>query len=552
MCAGASARWLRIWPTAIEHVTREVMEAEHAHKDSKGVTVSARLGGARADFVAGLGRKVADLKRALERARASEGDPGSLEELHKKLKALGTGAKLMKFEGMAAALEGAREALDRVANDPPLRDPTLVEIGQLLVDLPALAWGDPTTRHVPSETSGRSQSLRCTTLVLGTESLAESLRGDLVVGTTLVSLECVTTESLQKGVDLARFKKPRVILLDADLDGAYGAVETLMDDPLADDAAMLVVGSFTEAADSARYLALGVARVFAKPVSHTALRSAFEAILAPRDSVPEQITVDPFACADDTRAPLCESPLPGKTASLEQAVLDEILERSESELPASVAVYEPTLVDSVVYAEKAEASAGAEEASPVEAGAQLPDVSEHALPVESEAVAAPVAAEIPKDTTPLPSVTTTSAPSPKAPKKKSWSLFTFFAATLALCWGVAHAGAKAFASSSSTACELGASSAERGKAPKAVLTVAEEVTYTPITDESELSAGKGAIDVMAPADAVVLVDGKEQARGSTRIQASPGNHDVRIRRQDAEERGCTIDVRSSRTAHVKL
>jgi CheY-like chemotaxis protein len=453
---------------------------------------------------------------------------------------------------MAAALDGAREALDRVGNDARLRDSTLVEIGQLLLDLPALAWGDPTTRHVASEPSGRSQSMRCATLVVGTESLAESLRGDLVVGTTLVSVECVTTENPRKALELARLKKPRVILLDADLDGAYGAVETLMDDPLADDAAMLVVGSFAEAADSARYLALGVSRVFPKPVSHTALRCAFEGILAPRESVPEPVPADPFACADDTRAPLCESPLPGKTASLEQAVLDEILDRSESDLPASVAVYEPTLVDSVVYAEKAQGLAGAEEAPPIEAEAHLPDVSEHALPVETEAVAAPVFAASPKDTTPLPSVTTTSAPSPKASKRKSWSLFAFFATTLALSWGVAHAGAQAFASSSPSACDLGTSLPERGQAPKAVLTVAEEVIYTPITDESELAAGKGAIDVTAPSDAVVLVDGKEQARGTTYIQASPGNHDVRIRRQDAEERGCTIDVRSSRTAHVKL
>ncbi len=510
------------------------------------MTVSARLGGARADFVAGLGRKVADIKRALERSKASDRDPGPLEELQKRLKALGTSAKLMKFEAMSAALEGALEALERAVSGEGASPETLDEIGQLLGDLPALAWGDPTTRPVQPEPSGRSQPTRCEALVVGSPSLAEALGGELALGSTLLTLESVSTEEPQQALELARVKKPALIVLDADLAGAYGLVESLMDDPLTDNAPMVVVGSFEEASDSARYLALGVARVVAKPVFRRILRAACEAVLAPREALSSPPEADPYACADDTHEPLCESPLPGKTASLEEAVLEEILEHEPSAPVASLAAYAPTLVDGVVYAEKPEDSAPAETA---DADALALAVPVDVAPSEPQEQAP---AESRRDMTPLPAVTMTSVAAPKASPRKRWSVFALFATTVLLSWGVAHAAAKAFVSNEAKPCELGASVSASAPPSKAVLTVAEEIVYTPITDATELAAGQGAIAVSAPSDAVVVVDGKEQTQGSTRIPASPGSHDVRIRRRDTEERGCTIDVRSSRTAHIKL
>ena len=72
-------------------------------KDSGG----SRLGGARADFVASLGRKVQD---ARELIAALEDDPSSRpprDELRRKLHALGSGARLLRFEAMARSLAEA-------------------------------------------------------------------------------------------------------------------------------------------------------------------------------------------------------------------------------------------------------------------------------------------------------------------------------------------------------------------------------------------------------------------------------------------------------------
>ncbi|HVJ94891.1 MAG TPA: hypothetical protein VM580_34150, partial [Labilithrix sp.] len=74
------------------------------------------------------------------------------------------------------------------------------------------------------------------------------------------------------------------------------------------------------------------------------------------------------------------------------------------------------------------------------------------------------------------------------------------------------------------------------------------IYYSPAA--TALPDGHGLIEVSAPSDAVVLVDGKERARGSAKVPVSAGNHDIRVRRASADERGCTIDVHTSRVAHV--
>ncbi|HEY2366170.1 MAG TPA: hypothetical protein VGH87_07290, partial [Polyangiaceae bacterium] len=72
--------------------------------EEKDGTASEGLAGVRADFVASLGRKVADARKTLA---ALEGDPRASaprDELRRKLHALGTSARMMRFEAMAQAL----------------------------------------------------------------------------------------------------------------------------------------------------------------------------------------------------------------------------------------------------------------------------------------------------------------------------------------------------------------------------------------------------------------------------------------------------------------
>ena len=107
---------------------------------------SARLGGARADFVAGLGRKVADLRNAFARVRTEPGSLSPREELRRKLHALGTAAKLMKCDAMERGIADAVGIIDRTAIDEPLAESDLASITQIIEDLPALAWGDGPAR----------------------------------------------------------------------------------------------------------------------------------------------------------------------------------------------------------------------------------------------------------------------------------------------------------------------------------------------------------------------------------------------------------------------
>src|SRR4051812_18382686 len=123
------------------------MQAESSRpKRSDLQSGSGRLGGARADFVAGLGRKVADLRGTLARVRYEPSDMGLREELRRKLHALGSAAKLMKFDAMARALAEAMGTLDRSAIDKPLDEIDMDGLEQTIEDLPALAWGDGRAR----------------------------------------------------------------------------------------------------------------------------------------------------------------------------------------------------------------------------------------------------------------------------------------------------------------------------------------------------------------------------------------------------------------------
>src|SRR5580698_5949696 len=108
------------------------------------------LGGARGDFVASLGRKVSDARKALT---TLEGDPraqGPRDELRRKLHALGTSARMMRFDAMAQALAEAEATIESLdpSNTATLRNVSVV--ARALDDLPALAWSDSRRADVPA------------------------------------------------------------------------------------------------------------------------------------------------------------------------------------------------------------------------------------------------------------------------------------------------------------------------------------------------------------------------------------------------------------------
>src|SRR5579871_3431211 len=97
-----------------------------------------RLGGARADFVAGLGRKVAEMRGVLSALEADPRATGPRDELRRKLHALGAAARLLHFDAMAASIGEAEGLLERVARAGSVSQHELGRIGQALDDMPAL------------------------------------------------------------------------------------------------------------------------------------------------------------------------------------------------------------------------------------------------------------------------------------------------------------------------------------------------------------------------------------------------------------------------------
>ena len=208
---------------------------------SSGAGPGLRLGGARADFVAGLGRKVVDLRRRL-RARSGRTPPTCRvrEELRRKMHALSSAAKMMKFDAMDRAIAEALGTIDRTAIDLPLEAVDLDSIDQIIEDLPALAWGDGDARVSRVEPVAKPAAPTYSALVSAPRSSprrsSTSRPPEAASSTGRVTFACESTPDAQAAFDLARTTEPDLVVLDADLEYAIELVEALMDDPLTESA----------------------------------------------------------------------------------------------------------------------------------------------------------------------------------------------------------------------------------------------------------------------------------------------------------------------------
>jgi DNA-binding response OmpR family regulator len=252
-----------------------------------------RLGGARADFVASLGRKVNDARAVLA---ALEDDPSSRQardELRRRLHALGAGARLLRFDAMARSLQEALGVLDRGAQLGSLREQEVGFVAQVVDDLPALAWGEAPPRETktmpPEDADDMPAGMAVSVLVVGGEALADALSEEGALRPR--GFESERTEDAQTALELARAYAPDIVLVDADVPQSADLVESLLDDPLTEPVPILVVGSFHTTDESARFVALGVAKALTKPVSPDALRRACDEILDAREGRTMRVTL---------------------------------------------------------------------------------------------------------------------------------------------------------------------------------------------------------------------------------------------------------------------
>jgi len=252
-----------------------------------------RLGGARADFVASLGRKVNDARELLA---ALEDDPSSRQardELRRRLHALGAGARLLRFDAMSHSLQDALGVLDRGAQLGSMREQEVAFVAQVVDDLPALAWGESPPREAAAtaaeEVDDAPGVMPISVLVVGSEALADALGEDATLRSR--AFESERTEDAQTALELARAYAPDVMLVDADVPQASELVEALLDDPLTEPVPIVVVGSFRTADEAARYVALGVAKALTKPVAPEVLRRTCDDLLDAREGRTIRVTL---------------------------------------------------------------------------------------------------------------------------------------------------------------------------------------------------------------------------------------------------------------------
>jgi len=231
-----------------------------------------RLSGAGAEFVASLGKKGGEARSVLF-ALAADPKSGALrDDLRRRITAIENGAKTFRLEELTGAVSEGLRLLERAPGEAVSRA-TIASLNELLFDLPSLAWGE--TQRRPKGGSFVAEKLAThTALVVGPKVVADALSNDMDSARTYFT--CHGCEDAQAAMDMARVVAPDLILLDADLEDVPELVEALMDDPLTEPVPMVVVGSFGEGGDNARFVAMGVARVLSKPLSREELRKACE------------------------------------------------------------------------------------------------------------------------------------------------------------------------------------------------------------------------------------------------------------------------------------
>jgi CheY-like chemotaxis protein len=264
-----------------------------------------RLGGARADFVAALGRRVAELSSLLRQLEAEPGSERVRDDLRRRVHALAAGARLLRFSKLAERLVHDEALLGAGAARGKVTAEEIAVLRAAFDAVPAIAWGEAAAGEIgatpqpgrtgpvssqprpraptvldtvrvplgPSQAAEAAPSAPQTALVVGPEPLADALAAPMF-GRGDVAFDVEQAHDNTSAIDLARALAPDVIVLDADREGARELCEALAGDPLTELTPIVVVGEFSRADDAAPFIALGVARTLPKPVSPDVLRRA--------------------------------------------------------------------------------------------------------------------------------------------------------------------------------------------------------------------------------------------------------------------------------------
>lgn len=266
---------------------------------------TAQLTGARGDFVGSLGRRVEALRVSLRSVEQNPTDAAQRNALLRRVHALSSAARVLGFASVAEALTEAERRL---------RHSEFVDVARSLDLLPSLLLGVPAAlRSSPQPRAARAAApWPLSVLIFGAQSLADALQ---VIPDTHV--ECERTEEVTRARELARLFGPDLLLVDADREGARELVEGFKGDPRVEPVPLLVVGDFAHPEAAAAYIALGAARVLAKPIAPEALRRTVVELRA--------LTAEPRTASE----PLGDLSVEGLVARISAEVRRGLLEAAE-------------------------------------------------------------------------------------------------------------------------------------------------------------------------------------------------------------------------------
>jgi CheY-like chemotaxis protein len=174
--------------------------------------------------------------------------------------ALSSAARVLGFASVAEALTEVEKRLRRSE---------FAEVARSLDLLPSLVLGMPVSLrpHAEPAADRASSTWPLSVLIFGAQSLADAIQA--IPGT---HVECERTEDLVRAREQARLFGPDLAIIDADRPGARELVETFAKDPLVEPVPLVVIGDFASPEAASSFIALGAARVLAKPVSPEALQ----------------------------------------------------------------------------------------------------------------------------------------------------------------------------------------------------------------------------------------------------------------------------------------
>ncbi len=291
-----------------------------------------RLGGARADFVANLGRRRAEIAATLELLRADPSSARHRDDLRRRIHALGAGARLLRFTALSEELRRLEDRLADAADRGRLDDDDLDAVLELLTRVTSLAWGQSGTKAGATALTAAGTSVAdlrkagtdvaepapmpISVLVVGPSSFGAALAMPADGGAQPRQVfEIEETGEVDVAVDMAKALAPDLVLVDGDLKGSVGLVEALSAESLTEQIPVIVVARFSRPEEASKFVALGVARTLPKPASPGELRRACSTVLASyvhREIVREalgQVSIDQLGArlAEELRRGLCDA-----------------------------------------------------------------------------------------------------------------------------------------------------------------------------------------------------------------------------------------------------